>query len=199
MSTAFATLQQMASRRTVAPGERCDLCGSPVAERHRHLIDPKSRRLICACEACSLLFPGTDTKYRRVPEQARLLTDFQLSEGDWSSMLIPINLAFFMKSSADGRVIALYPSPAGATESLLSLEAWETIKANNPVLAGMQADVEALLANRLGEPEYFIAPVDRCYELTGLIRSNWRGFSGGEEMWRAVREFLADLKECCRA
>ena len=45
---------------------------------------------------------------------------------------------------------AVYPSPAGATESLLPLETWDQIVAENPDLQSMEADVEALLVNRLG-------------------------------------------------
>ena len=40
---------------------------------------------------------------------------------------IPIGLAFFMRSSVSGGVVAFYPSPAGATESELSLEAWDEL------------------------------------------------------------------------
>ena len=41
--------------------------------------------------------------------------------------MIPINLAFFYRDSAAGKVMAMYPSPAGAIESLLSLESWAEI------------------------------------------------------------------------
>ena len=51
--------------------------------------------------------------------------------------------------------MALYPSPAGATESLLSLEAWQEIERENPQLTDMQADVEALLVNRIGHSRGF--------------------------------------------
>jgi len=115
-------------------------------------------------------------------------------------LLIPIGLAFFLKSSTEGRVIALYPSPAGPMESMLSLDAWEDIVADNPVLDTMETDVEALLVNRLNHGgEYYLAPVDRCYELVGLIRSNWRGLSGGTEVWEKIRRFFEELKEGARA
>ena len=63
---------------------------------------------------------------------------------------MPINMAFFFYNTAAGKIGAFYPSPAGATESLLSLDAWDAIVEANPVLRTMQPDVEALLANRLG-------------------------------------------------
>ena len=45
---------------------------------------------------------------------------------------------------------AFYPSPAGATESLLPLTAWEEIVRENPALREMQPDVEALLVRANG-------------------------------------------------
>lgn len=94
----------------------------------------------------------------------------------------------------------MYPSPAGATESLLSLEAWSEIANSNPAIAKMESDVEALLVNRIGhargftKAEYYVLPVDQCFRLVGLIRSHWRGFSGGTEVWQKIGEFFAGLR-----
>jgi CheY-like chemotaxis protein len=75
-----------------------------------------------------------------------LLADFRLPEEVWAGLHLPIDLAFFVHSTAAGRVIAWYPSPAGAMESLVSLEAWQALAEDNPVLRGLQPDVEALRA-----------------------------------------------------
>jgi hypothetical protein len=78
----------------------------------------------------------------------------------------------------------------------LPLTAWETLAANNPDLTGMLPDVEALLANRVGDTRaYFIAPIDKCYELVGTIRKHWKGLSGGEEVWREIDKFFAALQD----
>lgn len=192
--SAFATLQGLT--RKPRTSEHCDLCGIGVVQKHQHLIDPVSRRLVCACDACAVLFyQSGETKYKRVPRQARFLGNFQMTEGQWDSLMIPIGLAFFVECSQENRVLALYPSPAGSTESLLSLEAWWDIVQENPVLTEMESDVEALLVNRLDrEGEYYLAPIDQCYQLVGLIRSNWRGLSGGTEVWEKIRDFFAELK-----
>jgi hypothetical protein len=95
----------------------------------------------------------------------------------------------------EGRVVPLYPSPAGATESLLGLEAWHELEEANPVLREMEPDVEALLVNRVGSTrDYYLVPIDRCYELVGLIRSGWRGLSGGTEVWKLVDGFFKDIE-----
>lgn len=184
------------------PVERCELCAKELAGDHYHLLEPIQRKVLCSCGACSILFSsGGETKYRRVPRRVRYLTDFQLTDGQWENLMIPISMAFFFDSTPDQRMIALYPSPAGPVESLLSLEAWNEIVQNNPVLAQMEPDVEALLVNRIGQSrgagagEYFVAPIDECYKLVGLIRGSWRGFSGGTEVWRQIGEFFATLKE----
>ena len=86
-----------------------------------------------------------------------------MTDAQWDSLMIPINMAFFFRSSPEARVVAMYPSPAGATESLLSLEAWNEIADANPELQHMDSDVEALLVNRIGHSrgftgaEYYLA------------------------------------------
>ena len=115
--------------------------------------------------------------------------------------MVPISMAFFFRSTPDARVIAFYPSPAGATESLLPLETWSDIEAANPGLKEMEADVEALLVNRIGHvrgfaaAEYYVLPIDECYKLVGLIRAHWRGLSGGTEVWQEIGRFFEGLKQ----
>jgi hypothetical protein len=92
-------------------------------------------------------------------------------------------------------VLAMYPSPAGAIESLLSLESWSEIAAEHLALQKMEADVETFLVNRVKTPaEYYIVPIDECYRLVGLIRMHWRGLSGGTEVWKEIHQFFGDLK-----
>ncbi len=180
------------------PRERCELCGAGLSSEHQHLMDPAPRKLVCACDACALLFlAGPETRLKRVPRRVRLLKNFKITDAEWDALLIPIGMAFFFESSVEGRVLALYPSPAGATESLLPLDAWNDIAHNNPEIAGMQRDVEALLVNRLdpASAKYFLAPIDKCYELVGLIRTHWRGLSGGTEVWKEIRRFFDELSE----
>ena len=89
----------------------------------------------------------------------------------------------------------MYPSPGGATEAMLSGEAWQGLVTDNPAMATLLPDVEALLVNRVAQAsEYFRVPIDECYKLVGLIRTHWRGLSGGTEVWREIGAFFTALQ-----
>jgi hypothetical protein len=187
--------------RQPAPREACDLCSLALADEHAHLVDPANGRMMCACDPCAILFgAGDSAKFRRVPRDVRFLADFQLSDLCWEALQLPINLAFFLHSSRAGRVVAFYPSPAGATEAVVGADAWEMLVEDNPSLRTVEPDVEALLVNRTGSPcESYRVGVDQCYKLVGLIRSHWRGMSGGTEVWREIKNFFDGLKNRSRS
>jgi hypothetical protein len=179
------------------PVERCEFCGATLPDEHQHLLAPASRQLACACDRCAVVVGDRqDGVYKRVPRRARYLAGFQLDDALWDSLAIPVGMAFFFRASQPDKVIALYPSPAGATESQLDLQAWAEVAGANPILLELAPDVEALLVNRVrGAREYYLAPIDQCYELVGLIRANWRGLSGGKVVWEEIARFLDRLKE----
>ena len=176
------------------------MCSLGLRPDHPHVMELAQRKLHCTCDACAILFSGPGVKFKRVPRRVRSFPDFNLSAAEWNGLMVPINMVFFSKSSLENRVIALYPSPAGATESLLLLESWNDIVARNPILDEMESDVEGLLVNRLGysrgysAAEYYLLPIDECYKLVGLIRMHWKGLSGGAEVWQKLGEFFTSLK-----
>ncbi len=188
-------LRRFSARSAEAEPERCELCARPLAAEHQHLLEVEKRQLVCACDACAILFSnGESGHYRRVPRRIVSLEEFQLDDLAWSALGIPIHLAFFFYSTRDRRMIALYPSPGGATEAAPAIAPWEALVEANPVLAELKPDVEALLVNRLGERRaYYIAPIDECYKLVGLIRAHWRGLSGGAAVWGQVGAFFDAL------
>jgi hypothetical protein len=192
----FDVLRRFVRARSLPP-EHCDLCSVEVEPGHAHLVEPETRRLVCACQACAILFSGAaDTRYRRVPRRVQYLPNFQLSDQQWEGLMIPINMAFFFQSSVADRVIVLYPSPAGATESLLDFASWQELVEDNPALQQMEPDTEALLINRVSKAsDHFIVPIDECYRLVGLIRTKWKGLSGGNEVWAAINAFFVEMKE----
>lgn len=176
--------------------ERCELCSAALAPEHQHLLDPANRQLLCSCDACAILFSdAAATKYRRVPRRIEAWTDFAIADDQWDALGIPIGLAFFYRSSVTGHIATIYPSPAGGTESLLQEECWEMLCDQNPGLRTLLPDVEALLINRVaGARQYYRVPIDQCYKLVGLIRTNWRGLSGGTEVWKRIASFFFDLQ-----
>ena len=191
------TLAQRSSAEREAAAERCELCAAPLPSGHRHLLDLRNRELICACRPCSLLFDREAAgagKYRLVPERRLHLLEFELGDLEWDRLRIPVDMAFFFHNSDVGRVVAYYPGPMGPTESQLELDSWAEIKRTNPVLAAMVPDVEALLVNRArGARSHWLVPIDDCYGLVGLMRTHWRGFTGGRELWEELERFFAEL------
>ena len=185
------------------PGERCELCTEPISDRHDHIVDLEIRSLMCSCRGCYLVFSPEGAggkRFRAVPD--RYLAFPEVGAGAaWDMLEIPVGVAFFFLNSTSEQLAAFYPSPAGATESLLALDAWNDLIASNPELATMEPDVEALLVRtsemrRLGAagPECFIVPIDVCYELVGELRRLWRGFDGGTEAHAALEAFFERVR-----
>ena len=204
--SAFSSLRRFAEEESEkaakaaaeAAQEHCDLCGEPIPPEHRHLLEISTREMMCACRPCSILFDkeaASEGRYRLVPDRRLFLEDFEMSDAQWESLRIPVDMAFFFYSAPAERVVAFYPSPMGPTESLLKLGAWKELEKANPVLKGMERDVEALLVNRArGAREHFLVPMDKCYSLVGLIRTRWRGFTGGQEVWEEIGLFFEELR-----
>ena len=175
--------------------EQCELCALTLSAKHRHLLHLDERRILCVCETCWAVRSG-EAEFRPVGNRTVWLEDFALTDEQWASFQIPIGLAFFMVSTISEGVVGLYPSPAGATECELDLEAWERLCADNPALADLEPDSEALLVNRLADPpQHVIAPIDVAYQLVGVVKSSWEGISGGSATEDAVEGFFAGLRE----
>jgi hypothetical protein len=175
-------------------GARCELCPISLAEDHKHLLDLEERRIVCVCPTCWSMCSG-EARYRPTGSRTVWLEGFELSDELWAEFQIPIGLAFFLRSSGTGSVVALYPSPAGATESELDLDAWDRLVAANPVLEDLDPDAEALIVNRMATPHvHAIAPLDDCYRLVGIVKATWEGITGGSEMRAAVERYFDDLR-----
>jgi len=201
---ASSRLRQVARRPaqsaagTQSAEEHCELCKALIGPGHRHLLDVESRELMCACQACKILFDrpaAGGSHYRLVPDRRLRLEGFALDDVTWAELRIPVEMAFFFYSTPAERTVAFYPSPMGATESLLELRAWTDLERANPLLSELEPDVEALLVNRArGARSHWIVPVDDCYGLVGLIRTRWRGLTGGQEVWDEIEGFFERLE-----
>ncbi len=182
--------------------ELCDLCSAAIPADHRHMLDLESRELMCCCQACKVLFDrgaAGGGHYRLVPDRRLRLDGFELGDAGWEELRIPVDMAFFFNDTRRERVMAFYPSPMGATESLLELRSWTELERDNPILAELEPDVEALLVNRArGARSHWIVPIDDCYELVGLIRTRWKGLTGGKEVWAEIERFYERLERRAR-
>jgi hypothetical protein len=182
--------------------EKCELCAAEVPAEHGHVADLESSTLICACRACYLLFTQAAAgrgRYRAVPDRYLADPGRTLTPAQWDQLEVPVGLAFFLRSSSGDGVTGFYPSPAGVTECILDLAAWERLTQEYPLLGAPAPDVEAALICRTDAGvEYFLVPIDACYELAGRMRLYWRGFDGGAEAKASIAEFLDRARSSAR-
>lgn len=177
------------------PPEICELCRAQIADAHEHLIALPMRRLVCACESCAGAAPENGPRrFRRIFRSSRKLPEFAIADELWLSFDIPVEMAFFIREENRGLGIALYPGPAGLVQAELPFDAWSELVAQYRWLDDLVPETEALLVNRThGAREYFRLSTDYCYALAGLMRSEWRGFGGGTELWNSLEHYFAQL------
>jgi hypothetical protein len=180
------------ARDGAAPAaERCGLCAVRVPGTHRHLLDEERAELLCACRACTLLFgreAASRGHYVLVPDRRLALPGFSAR-----ALGLPVGLAFFVVQ-ADGSVLAHYPSPIGITQGEVDPARWSRARDQCAELGTLRPRVEAVLVNTArGADEHWIVPLDLCYRLVALIRTEWRGLSGGSTVWPAISAFFAAL------
>ena len=180
------------------PGEQCEMCAEPIGEQHRHVADLENRNVLCTCSGCYLLFTREGAargRYRAIPDRYLYDPSLALTAAQWDQLQIPVGMAFLFYNSALGRIVTFYPSPAGATESLLPLDTWAEVMHDHPAFTDVAPDVEALLLRQRGMRfEGYLVPIDACYELAGLVKLHWRGFDGGDEARRSIDDFFDRLR-----
>lgn len=182
--------------------ERCELCSQELPDIHPHLLDLSERQVLCACAVCALLFPqrsDASGRYRFIPESTTYLENLVFDELTWSALEIPVRVAYFVRPRDAGRVAGYYPSPVGAVESLLSLDAWQELERMNPVLRELVPDTQALLlCGDDGGTEGWIVGIDTCYRLIATMRGRWRGLRGGAIAHAQIKSFFDELRSKSR-
>jgi hypothetical protein len=183
--------------------ERCELCAEAIAVQHRHIVDLRDRTLKCVCRACAILFDRDGAhsgSLRTVGDRRLALEDLALDDTRWAQLGVPVDMAFFTRSSTDGRVRAMYPSPAGATEATFDATAWlDELAAGDARMTLMRDDTETLLVDRIRDRRrHWIVPIDDAYRLVTLVRTHWRGFTGGRQVWERLDGFFDELDQTAR-
>lgn len=182
--------EQQRGRERSTDAQPCELCGQSIGEGHGHVVDVESRRLLCVCGTCS----AVGGRFRRVPSRYAQLP--RITPGQWEALGFPVGLVFLVANSRTGAVTAAYPGPAGATESILPLDAWPALAADRPEILALLPDVEALLVRHIaGEYHCYLVPIDACYELIGRIRRTWTGLSGGTAVEAEIDRFFNSVVE----
>src|SRR5689334_11157884 len=93
-TSALERIIRRGSGRSQESGPRCELCSVPVAAEHRHLLDTEAAVVLCACQACSLLFSrdaASEGHYRLVPQRRTRLAAVPTKD-----LGVPVGLAFFV-------------------------------------------------------------------------------------------------------
>ena len=184
--------------------ERCDICAASIGAVHAHVVQLAPRAILCSCGSCAVLFADSSTsgaRFRTVPDRVLTDPDRGVGEAPWAALGIPVGLAFLVRDSANGATTAFYPSPAGPVQAEINSALWAELAQNVPLAGLVQDDVEALLVHRArgAGVECFVAPIDECLALVGGIRTQWRGFEGGDDVRRLLGEFFERMRAKSRA
>jgi hypothetical protein len=193
------------TRVTGGDVERCELCASPVAVEHSHLVDLHKRRLVCCCDACVSLFdvPLTResqeisrTRFKRVPTRWKKLGDVVMGRELAAELCLPVGLIFLMCASPSGKAIALFPGPIGVAEADISGDGWARVVERWSALQEMVADVEAIMLvnmHNIDEAGVYLVPIDACFNLAGRLQTSWKGLDGGIDGERALADFVREV------
>ena len=189
-------------------GERCEMCAA--AARGRALARRQHRdaaaRSAPAAPATSSSRPGRRRAGRCAPCPSATGASTRASASTTATG--PRCRSRSARRSSSGtrssaRLVAFYPSPAGATESLLASRRLARPGGANPILAELEPDVEALLVHaRRGEP---LRVLPRAHQRllrarrTGAPRlARLRRRRGGLERHRRVLRRAARAAARCR-
>ena len=60
-------------------------------------------------------------------------------------------------------------------------------------LGGSKGERVASAPHATHRERFHLAPIDRCYRMAAIVRQNWKGLSGGDEVWQALDAFFEEL------
>ena len=158
-----------------------------------------TRELMCACRACSILFDrgaAGGGHYRLVPDRRLRLDGFELDDARVGGPAHPGRHGVLLPQHAGGARGRLLPEPDGRDRVAARARRLGDARGRRTrCCATIEPDVEALLVNRArGARQHWLVPIDDCYELVGLIRTRWRGLTGGKEVWEEIERSSSGLE-----
>ena len=163
-----------------------------------------SRELLCACRACSILFDrrgrerGPLPARRRPPAAPRRLRARRRRRG--RSCGCRSRSRSSSTAAPTGACRRFYPSPMGPTESLLGARGVGG-SSRPPTRCWRRwrpTSRRCWSTARAARARHWLVPIDECYALVGLIRTRWRGLTGGAEVWEEIGAFFDELDRRAR-
>ena len=93
----------------------------------------------------------------------------------------------------DGVVAAFYPEPDGRDRvAARARRVGELERATRCWRRSSRTSRRCSSTAPSGAREHWLVPIDDCFRLVGLIRTHWRGLTGGREVWAGDRGFFED-------
>ena len=189
-------LRRTASGAGRGDGERCELCGIAIPRTTATCCTSRSGGSSAPARPAARCAPATPTTARRAragcgwrlrpprravgalpdPDRARVLP--ALERGGQRRRAVP----------EPGRA-----RPRASSTSRPGTRSWP----RTPCSSELEADVEALIVNRLGDPPQLRDRADRRVLPAGRADQgcNWEGISGGDAVERRVAGFFGELRE----
>ena len=176
--------------------EKCELCATEVPAEHGHVADLE--RCDPGVHVPGLLPAVHPARARAAAATGRCPTGTwpipaaALGAAEWDALQIPVGLAFFLPQLDLGPGRRLLSEPGrGHRVRARPGRVGSGWPRSTRCSARRTPDVEAALICRTDSGvEYFLVPIDVCYELVGRMRLHWRGFDGGAEARASIADFL---------
>ena len=188
-----------APREAAATDERCDLCKTPLAGEHPHLVDSRSRRLFCACASVRAavrpprrLGRAASSAFR--PSAAACATCASAPISGSGSRSRCGSRSSSRTARSNGRWRSIPARPAPPSRCCRSRRGARSSPRTPCSARSSPTSRRCCCATATARPpECYLVPIDVCYALTGTVRRSWKGFEGGVEAWREIERFFADL------
>ena len=174
-------------RRAPAPGGR--LRAVPLGAGRRPPPPAPSRRAADPLRVRDVLVAALGRRgVRAAGNRTVWLDDFASSTTTCGRLPDPDRPGVLHALERSGGIVALYPSPAGATESRASTRRWTALVAAQPRARPTSSPTPRRWSSTAwpSRHQHAIVPIDRATGSSGCVKSSWEGISGGSALEAAV-------------